>query len=542
MSTTTHGDRIRSSAYWAALGDSVGFISELVDEKGLSRRTKGRKLDGPLAWSRRVGGRYGPTMEMQAGTYSDDTQLRLATCRAITPNGFDIEAFARIEIPVWLNYALGGGRASKNAARGLTRSSSSWFSNTYDGWTQSGGNGAAMRIQPHVWAAANPFSNRSWIADAMANSISTHAHPRAVLGAVFHAQCVAWAIDQGAPGVDAWDDILFAAAGAPDSFEGLPEIAEFWLPNYDRAAATEGHPTFFEAWAATVDELYDLISTVRPLLTRLSSRRDSQSYGDLVRALDLRNPATRGSGTTTSVAAAALAFAIPDDPLSAVLLACNALGTDTDTIATMTGAISGAMNPRPRDTCSAPVQDRSYIEFEAVRCSEIALGRPAHVFRYPDLQKWKAPKSSLDFGGTLNGRPALMGLGELEVRSASADAGKGDVYVWCDLTFGQSILVHSRAQPTELAHETVPSYSDWYSSELPIPSANTTTTKRVLEQKDKADDDIESMLKWVERNSFDDRSVGYAFKRFIGLEPAATRESALQRLRAAGEAFQSSQE
>ena len=44
---------------WAAYGDALGFISELVSEKGLKRRTRGEALDRLMAWERRVGGRGG---------------------------------------------------------------------------------------------------------------------------------------------------------------------------------------------------------------------------------------------------------------------------------------------------------------------------------------------------------------------------------------------------------------------------------------------------------------------------------------------------
>ena len=52
-------EQTRNSVLWAAYGDALGFISELVNEKGLLRRTQGAELDGLMAWRRRVGGRGG---------------------------------------------------------------------------------------------------------------------------------------------------------------------------------------------------------------------------------------------------------------------------------------------------------------------------------------------------------------------------------------------------------------------------------------------------------------------------------------------------
>ena len=42
--------RVTRSALWAAYGDALGWISELTDAAGLTRRTGGASLDKPLAW------------------------------------------------------------------------------------------------------------------------------------------------------------------------------------------------------------------------------------------------------------------------------------------------------------------------------------------------------------------------------------------------------------------------------------------------------------------------------------------------------------
>ena len=167
--------RIRGSMLWAAYGDALGFISELVDQKGLARRTQGTPLDHLMNWERRVGGRRGVDVLLPAGCWSDDTQLRMAVSRSMSGHGFDIETFARIELPVWLCYALGGGRASKAAAKHLGKPRTLWYANTFPGWAAAGGNGAAMRIHPHVWAA--PDLDGGYMLDVIADSVCTHGHP-----------------------------------------------------------------------------------------------------------------------------------------------------------------------------------------------------------------------------------------------------------------------------------------------------------------------------------------------------------------------------
>src|SRR4051812_5768683 len=91
-----------SSALWAAAGDALGWMTELArGESGVVHRTGFPTVSAPVDWQRMIGGRAGPRVDLPAGTYSDDTQLRLAVCRAIRGDGeFDVEAFAKVEVTV----------------------------------------------------------------------------------------------------------------------------------------------------------------------------------------------------------------------------------------------------------------------------------------------------------------------------------------------------------------------------------------------------------------------------------------------------------
>src|SRR5690242_11443855 len=122
--------RIKASALWAACGDALGFITELADSRGVARRGVALPVSEPVSWHRRVGGRFGPTVELPAGSVSDDTQLRLATARSIRGDGvFDAETFSKIELTVWPAYALGAGLGSREAAANLRRRDVTWATN-----------------------------------------------------------------------------------------------------------------------------------------------------------------------------------------------------------------------------------------------------------------------------------------------------------------------------------------------------------------------------------------------------------------------------
>jgi ADP-ribosylglycohydrolase len=68
-------------------------------------------------WERREGGRHAPRVElMPQGVYSDDTQLALAVARSLQrPEWW--QHLTRVELPWWSQYELGGGGATRRAAR-----------------------------------------------------------------------------------------------------------------------------------------------------------------------------------------------------------------------------------------------------------------------------------------------------------------------------------------------------------------------------------------------------------------------------------------
>ena len=374
--------RIERSSLWAAYGDAIGWISELTDEAGLRRRTGGAELCRPTSWYRRIGGRSGVRVSLPAGCYSDDSQLRLATSRAIRPDGFDVEAFAKVELPVWLSYGLGGGKSTSAAAAHLVRPRSVWWDNRFRGWTQSGGNGAAMRIQPHVWASRSPAEPASFLPDVVRNAVCTHSHPTGILGAVLHALCVAHAVHLGRPpSPNELPAFMETVACLPEVIADDTELG-FWRLAFEREAGD-----LDAAWRRAVDELQHSIRTAATCKVR-----GKDGYAAVVDSLNLRDPGRRGNGMLTALAAAALAWCEPH-PEEAMRIAANALGTDTDTIATMAGAMLGAAAD-----ADPPVEvlDIGLFRSEARRLAQIAAGETPASHAYPDLLRWKPPKTRAD--------------------------------------------------------------------------------------------------------------------------------------------------
>ncbi|MGK5637153.1 ADP-ribosylglycohydrolase family protein [Streptomyces sp. URMC 126] len=443
-------EAVRASAQWAAYGDALGFITELTDASGVRRRIGRDDVVATVPWRRRVGGRYGQDMPLPAGAYSDDTQLRLATSRAIRGDGeFDAEAFAKIEVVAWQAYALGGGRGTKAAAAGLMRVDAKWSQNVFATkaarYVDIGGNGAAMRIQPHVWSARDLTDRARLTRDVVRNAVSTHGHPRGILGAVLHALLLADALHTGElPGPERWRAAIDWLEQVPDVIAEDDELAYLWLPGWSAAAGTD-FPSAANTVADECRTALEVLDTTTPLT--------AESYATLVERWGGFRDATRGSGTVTTLLAAVLAHAYADAPEAGLLLAANTLGSDTDTIATMAGALLGAVTAAPPP---GAVQDAQIIDSEARRMWDISQGREAGTFAYPDLLRWSPPKATLDLVGRTPMGPALAGLGPLTPTGTQA-ASHQATYVWGTLPFGQNVLVRARPDLRPLDEKLLPS-------------------------------------------------------------------------------------
>lgn len=472
---TSQQQAVVNSARWAAFGDALGFITELADRGGLVARAQVHEVHTTIPWKRRVGGKFGVTVLLPGGCYSDDTQLRLATSRCIRQSGFDVEAFAKIELPVWLSYALGAGRGTLAAANSLARPNRSWSTNVFTSrnirYVDSGGNGAAMRIQPHVWAA------RDWngasgpiLADVVKNVACTHGHPTAFLGAVFHAITLQHCLRTHSPAFPAvWRKALDEAAGRVcEAVERDHELRSVWLPLWE----SETREPFERALGEATHEFRKDIDVVERLLQSADAPKASHSaYAAAAEALNAFSDERRGSATKTALLANVATMVFADTPADGIAAAANLLGTDTDSIGTMAGAMLGAFSNEPPP---GKIVDDEYITTEAARLAGLHREKQRQAFVYPDLLRWKPPTTAVDVVGTdLNGHLVLAGLGvALPVGKTYAPSDSSHVWQWLELEFGQHVLAKRRSRPRPLDPALIPGES--------LPTQN--TERRVVER------------------------------------------------------------
>lgn len=330
-------ERIAGALLGGAIADALGWPTEFA-KKPEDLRFVG--LTYPVKdfrpWHKRTGGRFfARTDNVQPGDYSDDTQLALALARSIRPDGsVDNEYFARSELRYWLDYARGAGATVTAAAKAASRAKSDWRRNFFRyrrgnhdlDYRDAGANGAAMRVAPI--ALANIRHPNTVYVEVWKNSIVTHGHPRAILGATVFAEALrrlAYGHDKTAMEfvADLREFVRASRVPADDA-----DIA-YWLDGWN----IRGH-RFEHLWSDYVTEMDAMLGVV------LDS--PGAPLSDTYRRLGSFAPATKGSGTASVAAALMLFLKNQDDFERLTIEGANMLGSDTDTISAMAASMAGA--------------------------------------------------------------------------------------------------------------------------------------------------------------------------------------------------------
>lgn len=115
----------------------------------------------------------------------------------------------------------------------------------------------------------------------------------------------------------------------------------------------------------------------------------------------------------------------------------------------MVAAVVGAAAPIP---LTSPVQDESYLLAGADRFTRIAAGEQTDLFPYPDLLRWRPPRSGLDSVGLADDRLALAGLGCLTPQGPAPYRPRWDLAVDGRI-FGPRLVVKAPARASAAAHQ-----------------------------------------------------------------------------------------
>jgi ADP-ribosylglycohydrolase len=369
-------ERFQGATVFSAVGDALGWPTEFGRyPASVTARSDKFPLTHYVEWEKLIGGRWwGYRETIQAGTYSDDTQLSLCVARCIDERGdFDPEKFAYFELPLWLVYEQGGGKSIKLAARTLVQNKRGWTYNfyrqksgsSYIDYRNAGANGAAMRVLPI--ALVNVYDEEKLFRDAFANAIVTHGHPRAILGTLLFAGLTAFLLRTQRTHLNEvleFIDHLLDSSTSP--LRRLPMLEE-WVDEWNKKPLVE--KSFQELFGEIRIEAKRYLKAISETL----GQRDRAYYA--LTGAD-REP-FKGSGLSTVFVAIYLFLKYQDEPENALLTAVNMLGSDTDTIANFVGGLLGAYHGLDAvpERLRVSLQDQEYLLKVALQLRSIVTGQ-----------------------------------------------------------------------------------------------------------------------------------------------------------------------
>ncbi|MCL1469649.1 ADP-ribosylglycohydrolase family protein [Argonema antarcticum] len=343
----------------AAVGDALGWPQE-PEAKRVDKKTGSTAeylSNGFQQWVRKSGGQYYPHEEViLAGEYSDDTQLILSTARSLLYGQQWFHHLTQRELPTWTCYERGGGGATKRAAKEWLNGIEPWSSpKNKKQYFDAGGNGVAMRILPHCLLGATESNFEKIAKNIIANGVCTHGHPRALVGALAYGFAVWVAFRE--TGTLQYGAIIEQVLSGVNCWSVIPDLDDI-CPTWKLSARELNAGQYKKHWQVTVEEMLQLLKQCQEAMKQgaLSVERE------VLTKMGCFDKNIKGAGTVSAAASIFLASRYAADPLHGLLEAGFAHGADTDTIASMTGGILGAIaGIEWLGNYAEQVQDATYI-------------------------------------------------------------------------------------------------------------------------------------------------------------------------------------
>jgi len=278
-----------------------------------------------------------------------------------------------------------------------------------------------MRIAPHcvVGARSNDFDQTR--DDLVLDGIATHGHPRALVGAAAYGFALWTALCQTE--TLPYGDLIRKTISEVPRWAKLPD--EEGHPDLWRIVADEATEGGYESlWKQTVREMVSLLEVAEQGL-KLGALSVEREFLERMGTFDRK---VNGSGTISAASAIFLASRYAADPLNGIIEAAYAKGSDTDTIASMTGAILGGLvDLQGMKELFDELQDAPYLRqlADQLSTSDVADVKPHAVepVTRSDLERFIKQLKSAGEGETVHlpdGRQVTMNdAGSLRSRSGA---------------------------------------------------------------------------------------------------------------------------
>lgn len=323
-------DKCTGAMLASAIGDALGWPNEFR----FSTSSKRLKVnDFFIEWSKRCGRYPSYDEKILPGEYSDDTQMILSVARSIIAGDWENIFFSK-ELPFWLEYERGGGRALKKAAMSYKKGIKPWQTNYPHDYFSAGGNGAVMRILPHVITTAKGSNIDELMTNTIKDSIITHGHPRAILGAT----CYAYALDYllRKESVLEYGELVTAIIDGQNVWGAFPDQSAFdtWREVAVRASGYD----YMDEWDSTLIKMLKQFDFIKIALKKGLMLDDKE----VLTSLECFGK-TKGAGDVTIWAAIYFASKYANNPVLGIKAPAFLFGADTDTIASISGGLLGML-------------------------------------------------------------------------------------------------------------------------------------------------------------------------------------------------------
>lgn len=353
----TQIEKCRGAILATAIGDALGWPNE---PRSRNRSKKLKNFDNFIEWKRSS---FVPRWHDEVilpGEYSDDTQLMLSIARSIIAGDWE-NFFAEKELPFWLNYERGGGGALLKATRAYKEGVFPWEHKYARTYFNAGGNGATMRILPHVIATANAADISSLMIDVIRDTRITHGHPRAFLGTTCYAYALNYLLKKET--ILEYGELVEAVIDGQNVWADDLNIEFFreWIDLSNQYTEYD----FIEEWNKTRSRMIRQLEFIKMSLNKGLILDDIK----ILEELECFGSAG-GAGDVAILASIYLASRYANNPSTGIKISAFTVGMDTDTIASITGGLLGMLNGMNW----IPMQWRNVQDYEClIRMAEVLL-------------------------------------------------------------------------------------------------------------------------------------------------------------------------
>lgn len=343
----TQIDKCKGAMLATAIGDALGWPNEI---RSKNKSKKMGDSDSFAKWIRRNNKPCYHDEIILPGEYSDDTQLTLSVARSIIVGDWE-KFFSEKELVFWLRYERGGGKALLNAAKSYKEGGLPWQAKFALDYFNAGGNGTVMRILPHIISQQKSMSSENLMIDIIKDSIITHGHPRAILGAT----CYGFALDYllKKKSVLNYGELVSAIIDGEKVWGAYPDSQVFfeWLNVANK------YLDYQKEWDNTRSSMIEQLDFIKNSLKKGLMLDDSSVLTKLGCFSKIS-----GAGDVAILAAIYLASRYANNPVLGIKVPASSVGMDTDTIASITGGLLGMLC----GTDWIPLEWRSVQDYECL--------------------------------------------------------------------------------------------------------------------------------------------------------------------------------